>query len=496
MSLPEGDGADRLAERTQVQLGPDPSRVVSQLFVAGEEFASGASRTSAVARRVLDLDDDAVDAELARVLRHFQGRHAHLAADLVAHFNQINQSSDDTSDFSVARRMLLGAYATSEYAVESAALCNPSIVAHPTQADVAAGALRVVLSLRAVGEGHVSSIEFRTGVLDEDGDIHVEDPGRMAVAGRVEPGPYDRDAFASLLAVAGDDPEVASAVLGRLPATFTRAELAVSMAELSARALQRSSVRDLVDRIRTVADANYTASFPEDTSLAQRVLRPGGPTESHGMEDARFVRFVDDDASVTYFATYTAFDGSQVSPRLLATDDFRTFITSQLTGRAATNKGMALFPRRINGRYVALSRWDRESNAITTSADAHAWDEGTEIQHPRLPWELVQVGNCGSPMETAEGWLVITHGVGPMRTYSLGAMLLERDDPRVMRGQLTEPLLEPISSERDGYVPNVVYSCGSIVHGDWLVLPYAYGDRTTTFARVPLAKLLRSILSA
>ncbi|MHB8505107.1 MAG: glycoside hydrolase family 130 protein [Acidimicrobiales bacterium] len=469
---------------------------MSQLFVAGEEVTSGPSRASTVIRRVLDLTEAEVDAELAGVLRRFQSRHERLASELIVHFNQISEHAEDARDLSVARRMLLGAYATSEYAVESVSLCNPSIVAHPDQTGVAPGHLRFVLSLRAIGEGHVSSIEFRTGLLDAAGGIDVEDPGPFAVVGGVEPGPYDREAFVALLDRPGSDLEVASVVLGRLPPSFTRAQLEAAIAGVRSRALMRGSGREMVERIRLVADSNYTVRFPEGSRLAQRVLRPGGPVESRGMEDARFVRFVDDDSSVTYYGTYTAFDGARVSPQLLATDDFRTFTVSQLTGAAATNKGMALFPRRIDGRYVALSRWDRESNAVTTSADAREWDDGVEVQHPNRPWELVQVGNCGSPMETPEGWLVITHGVGPMRMYCLGAMLLDLEDPRVVRGQLAVPLLEPEGTERDGYVPNVVYSCGAIVHGGSVVLPYAHGDRETTFARVSTSKLLAVLLAA
>jgi predicted GH43/DUF377 family glycosyl hydrolase len=213
------------------------------------------------------------------------------------------------------------------------------------------------------------------------------------------------------------------------------------------------------------------------------------------MEDARFVRFVDDDGGTTYYATYTAYDGTHIAPQLIQTDDFVTFRVSQLAGRAATNKGMALFPRRIAGRYVALSRWDRERNAVTTSVDAHTWDEPIEVQAPEQPWELIQVGNCGSPIETSEGWLVFTHGVGPMRTYSIGAMLLDLDEPTRVRGKLRAPLLSPDANERDGYVPNVVYSCGALLHGDVILLPYAHGDSRTTFGRIDLAELLDSILS-
>lgn len=485
-----------MVEKTDVRLRPDPTRVVSQLFIAGEELTTGTSRQSGVMRRVLDLSDDEVDAELAGVFRRFHDRHQHLGGELLAHFNQVSEHAEGAEDLSVARRMLLGAYATSEYAVESVSLCNPSIVAHPDQSGVVAGDLRFVLSLRAIGEGHISSIEFRTGTIGADGGIHVDDPGRHTLVGVVEPGPYDRDAFATLLRRPGGDLGVASVILGRLPPSFTRPELDASIAEVRSRELKRSSCLRMIDRIRIVADSNYTTRFPEASGIAQRILRPGGPADSRGMEDARFVRFVDDDASVTYFGTYTAFDGAQVSPQLIATDDFLTFNVSQLTGRAATNKGMAIFPRRIHGKYVALSRWDRENNAVTTSVDAHAWDDGVEVQGPERPWELVQVGNCGSPMETPEGWLVITHGVGAMRTYCLGAMLLDLDDPRVVRGHLRMPLLAPGGAERGGYVPNVVYSCGSIVHGEWVILPYAYGDRETAFARVSTSRLLDALLSS
>jgi predicted GH43/DUF377 family glycosyl hydrolase len=484
-----------LVRRTAVRLRPDPSRVVSQLFVAGEEVSSGASRATTVMRRVLDLSDDQVDATLASVLQRFHGRHPHLGADLLLHFGQIRDRVEAAEGLSEGMQMLLGAYATSEYAIEATALCNPSIVAHPDQTGLGAGELRFVLSLRAVGEGHVSSIEFRTGTLGPGDEIDMDDPGPLTVVGTKEPASYDRGVFAALLERPGSDQEVASMVLDRLPSSFSRTELESSIAAIQPHVLGRRVARQMIERIRGAADSNYTVSFPLSSALAQRVLRPNGPTEVHGMEDARFVRFVDDGGHVTYYATYTAFDGAHVVPQLLATEDFRTFSVSQLAGRAATNKGMALFPRRIGGRFAALSRWDRECNAVATSADGHAWPDASQVQSPDLPWELVQVGNCGSPMETPEGWLVITHGVGPMRTYCLGAMLLDLDDPRLVRGKLTAPLLEPEGRERDGYVPNVVYSCGALVHGDSVVLPYASGDTETTFALVSLPGLLERLVS-
>jgi predicted GH43/DUF377 family glycosyl hydrolase len=239
-----------------------------------------------------------------------------------------------------------------------------------------------------------------------------------------------------------------------------------------------------------VAASNYDTIFPEDSAIGERVLWPMGPTETHGMEDARFVRFVDDDGSVTYYGTYTAFDGVHVAPQLLETTDFRAFRITQLTGLAARNKGMALFPRRIGGRYVALSRWDRENNAIAFSDDCRAWGGPATLQSPEQPWELLQVGNCGSPLETTEGWLVLTHGVGPMRVYSIGAVLLDLDDPTRVVARLPEPLMVPDASEREGYVPNVLYSCGALLHGDTVVLPYGIGDAAIGVAVIRLPDLL------
>jgi predicted GH43/DUF377 family glycosyl hydrolase len=482
-------------ERTQVHIRPDPSRVITQLFVAGEELDSDSSRASPVMQRVLAMSEAEVNALLAETVLRFQDRHPHLSADLLEHFNQIGHRLATPHQLSLAQQMLLGAYATSEYALEAVAVCNPSIVAHPDQRGLKAGELRFVLSLRAVGEGHRSSIEFRTGTAGPNGRLHIDDPGKLVVGGEPGPSTYDRANFEALLSRPGDGDEVVARVLERLGPTFTGAELEQSISLLHPQMLTRRLTRDTLERIRIVARSNYTVAFPERSDLGQRALRPYGPTESHGMEDARFVRFLDDDGTATYYATYTAYDGTRIAPQLLQTDDFRTFRVSQLAGRAATNKGMALFPRRIEDHYVALSRWDRERNAITTSADAHTWTEPIAVQSPEQPWELIQVGNCGSPIETSEGWLVFTHGVGPIRTYSIGAMLLDLDQPTTVRGKLKAPLLSPDATERDGYVPNVVYTCGALLHGETIVLPYAHGDSETTFGWIDLPELLNSILS-
>jgi len=333
---------------------------------------------------------------------------------------------------STEQRRLIGAYFTHEYAIEAAALCNPSIVAAPDQSGLPAGEARFLMSLRAIGDGHVSSIEFRSGVISADSTVRLDAPTGYAEAGT-----------------------------------------------------------------RTSHDGDtslYRVSFPSSLDISERVLFPSSPAESHGMEDARFVRFMDDDGAVTYFATYTAFDGHQVLPLLLETADFADFRVTTLAGRAARNKGMAIFPRRIEGRYVALGRFDNTNNFILTSDDVRIWQDATVVQEPKRPWELMQIGNCGSPIETDEGWLVITHGVGPMRRYNLGALLLDLDEPTRVIGHLEDPLLSPEADEREGYVPNVVYSCGSMVHGDHLVLPYGYADIGTGLATIALADLLGRLI--
>jgi predicted GH43/DUF377 family glycosyl hydrolase len=267
------------------------------------------------------------------------------------------------------------------------------------------------------------------------------------------------------------------------------------LAVLHAQRATRRAALETSTRLERIASCNYDVEFPDDSALAERVLWPRSPTESNGMEDARFVRFIEDDGSARYFATYTAFDGAEIAPQLIETLDFRTFRISQLTGPSAKNKGLALFPRRIDGRYFALSRSDRENIGIASSKDAHVWSEATVVDSPLQPWELIQVGNCGSPIETSEGWLVLTHGVGPMRVYSMGAMLLDLDDPRRVIGRLPGPWLTPTGIDRDGYVPNVVYSCGALIHDDTLVVPYGSSDAAVGIAYVPLPDLMAALRS-
>jgi predicted GH43/DUF377 family glycosyl hydrolase len=361
----------------------------------------------------------------------------------------------------------------------------------PDQSGVPAGSVRFVLSLRAIGEGHLSSVEFRTGLIGRDARITV-DPAPRPLSGERRAPVLDKKMFGLKLGeIAALDADVEH-VLDQLGDTFTMEELEAVLAG-EARRDPSAHVAHAISTIHWLASSNYGLTFPPESAISQRVLFPAGPAESRGMEDARFVRFQDGDGQSTYYATYTAYDGFNILPQLIETADFRTFRMTTLNGAAARNKGIAVFPRQVDGRFAALGRSDNESNHLMFSDNIHFWHDTQRIQEPTRPWELFQIGNCGSPIETEAGWLVITHGVGPLRTYALGAILLDRDDPRRVVGHLRDPLLEPDESERDGYVPNVVYSCGALVHDGTLVLAYGAADTSTRFATVPVDALLSAL---
>jgi predicted GH43/DUF377 family glycosyl hydrolase len=484
-------GRQDLAARADVELHLDPSRVLAQLFVPGQELAHDTeSRASGVLSRVLGFDDETVSATLADVLGRFTGRHRDLIAVLRRHYNRVSHRVPAPDTVSDERRLLIGACFTSEYAIEAAALFNPSAVPHPDQSGLEPGQVRFVLSLRAAGEGHISSIEFRTGVAGPGRALTIDAPCGFVEQGEHRSSLYDRELFRSKLSEDASDSESTSFLLRKLPPRFDDAALEKALHELAAQRVTRAGGPHTDEVARRIAESNYDVVFDEETALDERVLWPYSRPELHGMEDARFVRFVDDDGTVSYLATYTAFDGADIAPQLIETFDFCRFRIAQLSGPAAKNKGMAVFPRKVNGRYVALSRWDRESNAIATSVDGHTWGEPTNLQSPEQTWELIQLGNSGSPIETSAGWLVLTHGVGPMREYSLGALLLDLDDPTRVIASLREPLMRPAADERDGYVPNVVYSCGSLLVGDQLLIPYGVSDSSIRFAYVDVPELL------
>jgi predicted GH43/DUF377 family glycosyl hydrolase len=477
--------------RTRVRLRPDPRRVVIKPFMPGAHIPSnGRVRATQVVRRILALSEAEAASTLGATRDHFADRHADLDAALERNFRAVAGLIDDPDDLTPDRRLLIGAYFTHEYAIEAAALSNPSIVPAPDQSGLSAGEQRFVVSLRAIGEGHLSSIEFRSGVIDGDAGISIDALSPHTSMGERRDPIYRKRAFRTKLQELGVLNEIADLVMERLPADFSLAQLEASIRHLDDRGVDRAVAFETTRIIHWVAASNYTTTFEAASLISERVIFPSSPAESQGMEDARFVRFSHDDGSVVYYAIYTAFDGFQILPQLIETADFVSFDISTLNGEAARNKGMALFPRMIDGRYVALSRQDNESNFIMFSDDVRHWREPVVIQEPARPWELMQLGNCGSPLETEAGWLVITHGVGPMRRYALGAILLDLDDPRRVLGHLDEPLLVPAEDERDGYVPNVVYSCGSMIHGDRLVIPYGFSDLGSGIAAIPLGDVL------
>jgi predicted GH43/DUF377 family glycosyl hydrolase len=484
--------ASRLLTRSEHRIKPDPSRILPRLFVPGQEtLIQGESRATPVIDRILDLTEQDVEQTLARTMARFCDGYRDLPQTLEDNFRLVAHRLGGR-EIGRARRQLIGAYFTQEYALEAAALFNPSMVKHPDQSGCQPGEVRFVMSLRAVGEGHLSSIEFRTGIIGADAAIRFDPADRFLDTGRIRPVRYDRRLFQNKLAEYGQDDENTRLLWSILPSRFIDTELEAALIELARQQLTRGDSTALADRVRWMAASNYAVEFGADQALAERVLWPTAPDESHGMEDARFVLFTDG-ADATYYATYTAFDGSQVAPHLLETPDFRTFTISQLSGPSASNKGMALFPRKIAGRYAALSRWDRESNGVAYSDDAHYWSRARTFQSPARPWELIQLGNCGSPIETPMGWLVFTHGVGPMREYAIGAVLLDLAEPERLIGALPEPLLVADESEREGYVPNVVYSCGAMRHGDTIVLPYGCSDSSVRVATVDLPLLLERL---
>lgn len=481
-ALPVTRGAQRLVA--------DRSRVVTRLFVPGHEgFETQESRAGVVVKRILALDEDDVQASIADVTTRFAHRHRDIAATFGKHARELADRLDPARELSDSRMLLLGAAFTSEVSIEGAALCNPSIVAHPDQVGVPAGSLRIVMSVRGIGEGHRSSIGFRTGTVHRAGVTVIDDPIPFATTATPTSTLLDAAVFRHELTRANAD-DAADYVLDGLGERFTRAALEERLERFHRHRVTRTHAQDTLVLIRAIADRAYATEFGSDTDLSERVLWPATAAEAVGMEDARLVRFVDDDATVTYHATYTAYSGSVISQQLLTTTDFRSFTSAPLVGDAAANKGLALFPRRINGRFAALSRSDRESNSVAFSDSLITWTTSTQCQRPQLAWEALQLGNCGPPMETEQGWLVLTHGVGPMRTYRIGAILLDLDDPTRMIGRLRTPLLAPDDDEQDGYVPNVVYSCGSLLHGDTLVLPYGIGDAQIGIATVPVPDLL------
>ncbi len=479
--------------RHPVKFEPDSARVLIRPFIPAETH-----RIVAILARALSLSEEETERELEIVLHEFGPRHTDMKQVLLAHFSRVKQHLPLNRTLSRKRQLYIGSLFTGEYALESAALFNPSIVPHPDQSGLPEGSLRFVISLRATGEGHISSIEFRTGTISRDHVIEVDPVSRFVTAPELLPNPtYFKAAFTYKLHEMGVEGDCAESLLSQLEETFTFSDIkrAVSAFRRSAKRVTLEEQRTM-DRVRWLAESNYQIRFDPKLALSERIIFPVSANESNGIEDARFVRFVDDEASqATYYATYTAYNGRVILPQLIETNDFENFRVLTLNGSAVQNKGMALFPRKVGGRYVMISRQDDENIFIMYSDNIHFWDQPEKLLRPWQPWEFAKIGNCGSPIETREGWLLITHGVGSIRKYCIGAVLLDLQNPSLVLKRLKEPLLKPEGNEREGYVPNVVYTCGALLHGDQIVLPYAMSDKASTVATIPLQEILDAMIA-
>jgi predicted GH43/DUF377 family glycosyl hydrolase len=476
----------QLVQRRPTLLSAESSRVITRPHIPGDSV-----RIKVLIDRVSKLSEQDVQHLLDAVIQDFSGRHRNFREVLQRNFDRIAEHVPKRLSLSSEQQLLLGAYFTAEYSVEAAALFNPSIVPHPDQKGAGKGSQRFVMSFRATGEGHVSSIEFRSGWIDDNHDIYFDPISQYVATPEMHKDPvYHRLHFRQKLEELGAPDRVTSKLLKGLGETFTFDELQNQIKKLRSTKFRLKDKHHAIDTVLWLARSNYEVIFGADEQISERVIFPVSENESSGIEDARFVRFKDDDKSVIYYATYTAYNGFVILPQILETTDFLTFKMHTISGNAAQNKGMALFPRKINGKFVMLSRQDGVNNYIMFSDNIRFWDEAELLQEPIHPLEFVQVGNCGSPVETSAGWLALFHGVGPMRRYSVWAELLDLDDPTQVIGRLDEPILTPDEHERDGYVPNVVYTCGSMIHGDTLIIPYGIADQRCRVATVSLPELL------
>lgn len=468
----------------------DDRRVITRFFQVGDE-----ARVMAVLRRVAALDDAQVVSLLERVIHDFGDRHRRIEDIFEHHFDFVRPCLERPEDLSRERRLLIGSYFTMEYSIESAALFNPSIVPHPDQSGMDDDEVKFIMSLRATGEGHVSSIVFRTGKVDNKGEIIFDAPSKYAARLRMRTDQvYEKNLFFYKLIEMAAYNETARNILDAMPEFFTYRDLDHTVAQLRGRPSNPVTFNETAENMLWLARSNYHLLVPPDADASEIVIFPTSENESKGIEDLRLTRFVDDDGKVTYFGTYTAYNGFRILPQLLETDDFTDIKVHTLNGKYVQNKGMALFPRRIDGMYHMVSRLDGENMFLMKSDNTHFWNDAVKLQAPRYPWEFVQIGNCGAPIETEAGWVLLTHGVGPMRQYCIGASLLDLNNPAKVIGHLKDPLIVPEANEREGYVPNVVYTCGALLNGDLLMIPYAVSDSATTFATTSMSDLVETLV--
>jgi len=480
--------------RKDINFIPDITRVIARFLYTNDE------RAISTIKLVLGMTKTESLLALNPILRDYSMRHRNVSKIFEKHFNNIihlfKPIKIDPNTLDINQKLLIGSYFTMEYSIEAAAFFNPSIVEHPDQSETGPGEKRVIISFRATGEGHISSIVFRTGVLDKDSNLNIEPIGNMLEeAEHIRRHIYTKKSFRSKLDEMQNFHTIIppDLILDKLKDKFTYGELRDCVEE-SRKAIHLASDKEILfNQIMWLASSHYELDFSLDTNISERVIFPVSINEKNGIEDARFVKFIDEGGKIRYYATYTAYDGTRILPKMISTTDFYHFKIIPVHGEIAQNKGMALFPRKIKGKYAMLCRLDGYNNYIAFSDHISIWRKARLLQKPKFPWEFVQIGNSGSPIETSEGWLVITHGVGPMREYVLGASLFDLENPEKEIGRLKSPLLMPNAEEREGYVPNVVYSCGSMIHNNDLIIPYAMSDYASTYATVNLKELLTAL---
>ncbi len=478
--------------RSNIRLNPDFKKVIPRFF------NTGIDRSRILIERVLGLPDQEAAALLATVLGEFSDRYRNIQSVWTRHFELIKYllHPPEQESISEEKKLLLGSYFTMEYSIEAAALFNPSVVEDPDQSGAGPGEKKVIVSFRATGESHISSLVFKRGKLDQEANILFEPSGKFPAEGDlIQKNRINKKSFEELLASLALPGDIRRQIQDQVNDPFYYKDLEMVLKTALQPIESAIERKKLKYEILDVVNTSYELTFSPETDLSERVIFPVTYDEKNGIEDARFVKFTDENGEVEYIATYTAYDGLTIRPHLVETKDFLHFRVAPLHGKAAVNKNLALFPRKINGQYAMVSRVDGVNSYLMFSDDLYLWEEAELWQEPVNPWEFVQIGNGGSPIETEKGWLVITHGVGPMRKYCLGASLFDLENPRIELGRLKKPLLMPNEDERHGYVPNVVYSCGAILHNDQLFLPYAVSDHASSFATIHLPALLDDILS-
>ena len=480
-------------DRKKDRIYPDSKRVITRFFNHNE------IKAKSIIQKILDMSENEAETSLNLVLMEFAKRHRNITRIFLQNFtkivNYLEELTGSSAKISETKKLLIGSFFTMEYSIESAALFNPSIVEHPDQNELEEGQKRIIVSFRATGESHISSIVFRSGIIDKDCNLHLDAQGNYISEAEIIKGhAYNKSEFLVILHEHEIINDISTEILKGLGDYFYYSELKNAVTKTIESKKLNLDQQKTLKQMMWFAKSHYEVVFSQDTDISERTIFPVSKTESNGIEDARFVKFTDDNGEITNYATYTAYDGYTILPKLLETKDFYRFRNLPLHGECIKDKNFSLFPRKINGHFVMLSRIDGVNHYIMYSDNITLWETAQLLHEPKYNWELIQVGNCGSPIETPEGWLVITHGVGQMRKYCISAILLDLNEPTKVIGSLKDPLIVPSEDEREGYVPNVVYSCGSIIHNGVLIIPYAISDYASSFATVNVKTLISKLL--